>query len=144
VTVRPEVVLSRLAHFARALAQLERLKQLSAAERRDPLNVLALERALQLAAEAIFDIGHHALAGRGHAVPAHYRDVLPALADAGVLPRELAIQLEGLAGLRDLLVHGYADVDPGRLWTLIDTRLAELSAAHAGLAALPELERARG
>ena len=144
MTVRPEVVLSRLAHLARALAQLDRLARLSATERRDPLTVLALERALQLAAEAIFDIGHHVLAGRGHSIPAHYRDVLPALTDAEVLSREVATRLEGLAGLRYLLVHGYADVDPVRLWVLTDTRIDDLRAAHAALAALPELERARG
>lgn len=144
MTVRPEVVLSRLAHLARALIQLERLTGLSAGERGDPLNVLALERALHLAAEAILDIGHHVLAGRGRAIPAHYRDVLPALAEAGALPREISDRLEGLAGLRNLLVHGYADVDPARLWALADSRRGDLGAAHAALAALPELERAGG
>jgi uncharacterized protein YutE (UPF0331/DUF86 family) len=144
MTVRPEVILSRLAHLARALIQLERLLRLPESERRDPLNVLALERALQLAAEAIFDIGHHVLAGRGHAIAAHYREVLPALSEAGALPRAVAVGLEGLAGLRNLLVHGCADVDPVRLWALADTRRDDLSAAHAALAALPELEHARG
>ncbi len=144
MTVRPEVVLARLAHLSRALSQLERLSLLSPVERGDPLHLLALERALQLAAEVLFDIGHHVLAGRGLAVPAHYRDVLPALGVAGVLSEALVARLEGLAGLRNLLVHGYVEVDPERLWVLVDTQLPDLHAAHVALAALPELDPARG
>jgi uncharacterized protein YutE (UPF0331/DUF86 family) len=143
MTVRPEVVLARLAHLARALVQLERLGRLPLEDRRDPIHLLALERAFQLAAEVLFDIGHHVLAGRGHSVPAHYREVIPALAEAGILDRSVAERLEGLAGLRNLIVHGYVEVDGDRLWALAETRIADLAAAHAALAALPELDRAR-
>jgi uncharacterized protein YutE (UPF0331/DUF86 family) len=145
VTVRPEVVLARLAHLARAIAQLERLAALPATAREgEPLHQLALERALQLAAEAIFDIGHHVLAGRKLAVPAHYRDVLPALGRADVISHDLVQRLEGLAGLRNILVHDYIEVDPTHLWALIETRLGDLRAVHDALAALPELDGARG
>lgn len=145
MTVRPEVVLARLAHLARALGQLERLAALPAESREgEPLHLLALERALQLAAEAIFDIGHHVLAGRNQGVPAHYRDVLPALARCGVLSQDLVERLEGLAGLRNILVHDYIDVDATHLWALIETRLGDLRAAHDALAAIPELDGARG
>jgi uncharacterized protein YutE (UPF0331/DUF86 family) len=53
-----------------------RLTRLTREERRDPIHLLALERALQLAAEVRFDIGHHVLAGRGQRVPAHCREVV--------------------------------------------------------------------
>jgi uncharacterized protein YutE (UPF0331/DUF86 family) len=46
---------------------------------------MAVERGIHVAAEVIFDIGHHVLAGRGLPVPAAYRDVVPALVQAGVL-----------------------------------------------------------
>jgi len=144
VTVRPEVVLARLAQLARALAQIGRLTALTRQERaRDPVNQFALERALHVAAEAIFDIGHHVLAGRGLGVPAQYRDILPALAAAGVISRESAARTEGLAGLRNLIVHDYADLDPERLWQLAETRLEDLRTLHAELSRLPELGRAR-
>jgi uncharacterized protein with HEPN domain len=45
----------------------------------------------------------------------------------------------GLAGLRNLLVHDYADMDPVRVWELVDTRLGDMQELHACLAALPEL-----
>ena len=107
------------------------------------MNQFALERALHLAADKIFDIGHHVLGGRRLAVPAQYRDVLPALAAAGVVGREHAARAEGLAGLRNLIVHDYADLDPERLWQLAETRLEDLHALHGELSLLPELGRAR-
>jgi uncharacterized protein YutE (UPF0331/DUF86 family) len=79
------------------------------------------------------------LAGRALPIPAVYRDVVPALGAAGIFDRSLVARLEGLAGLRSLLVHDYAQVDAERLWELADTRVADLRAALAALAALPEL-----
>ncbi len=140
MTVRPAVVLARLAHLAQVLVSLRRLGAMTAAERAgDPLHRLAAERALHVAAEAIFDIGHHVLAGRGLPIPSTYREVLPALVAANVIPRALEARLSGLAGLRNILVHDYGDVDPERLWELIDTRLGDLEDAERALAALPEL-----
>ena len=140
MTVRPAVILARLAHLGAVLAQLERLRAMNPTARaRDPLHALAAERALHVAAEAIFDIGHHVLAGRALAIPPTYRDVIPALAAAGLLDAALAARLAGLAGLRNLLVHDYADVDASRIWTLIDERLDDLYAVQAALAQIPEL-----
>lgn len=139
MTVRPAVVLARLAHLGFVLGQLERLRVLRAEGARDPLHDLGAERALHVAAEALFDIGHHVLAGRGHPVPAVYRDVVPALVAHGILPPELGPRLDGMAGMRNLLVHDYARVDTELLWRVVDDHLADLRAAHAALAALPEL-----
>jgi uncharacterized protein YutE (UPF0331/DUF86 family) len=130
--------------LARALGQLDRLVAIPRRERAgEPLHQLAAERALHVAAEAIFDVGHHVLAGRGLAVPAQHRDVLPALERAGVLPKHLVERVEGLAGLRNILVHDYVDVDAERLWDLVESRLVDLRAIHEALASLPELGRRR-
>ena len=136
MTVKPAVVLERLGHLGFVIDQLERMKSLA---RDDTVVVLALERALQVAAEAIFGIGHHVLAGRGRPVPPKYRDVLPALAADGALSAEVAKKLDGLAGLRNLLVHDYGVVDAARLWALVDSRLEDLRAVHDALSRLPEL-----
>jgi uncharacterized protein YutE (UPF0331/DUF86 family) len=110
MTVRPAVVLARLAHLGKVLDQLRRLKSMTKDERsRDPLNELAVERCLHVAAEAIFDIGHHVLAGRARPVPAAYRDIVPALVKEGILEPSLGERLEGMAGLRNILVHDYVD-----------------------------------
>ena len=111
MTVRPAVVLARLAHLGAVLTQLERLRAMPAAERADPLYQLASERALHVAVEAVLDIGHHVLAGRGLPIPGTYREVVPALVAGGVFAAALASRLEGMAGMRNILVHDYVDVD---------------------------------
>lgn len=142
MTVRPGVVLARLAHLGHVLVQLERLRALpSEARVSDPFYELAAERALHVAAEAIFDIGHHVLAGRGLPVPATYRDIVPALARAGVLPEALCERLEGMAGLRNILVHDYVSVDSKHVWAAIEDHLDDLRAVQAAFASLPELGR---
>jgi uncharacterized protein YutE (UPF0331/DUF86 family) len=141
MTIRKSVVLGRLVHLARIVRELEGLRTLSGSMRdSDAVVNLALERAFQVAAEAVFDVGHHVLAGRGMDVPAAYRDVLPALARAGVIPESLALRLDGLAGLRNILVHDYAVVDRARLWKLLDERLDDLRSIHAVFSQIPEIQ----
>jgi uncharacterized protein YutE (UPF0331/DUF86 family) len=140
MTVRPDVVLARLAHLGAVLAQIERLRALSPGQRgSDPLHQLAAERALHVAAEAVLDIGHHVLAGRGLPVPGTYREVIPAMAAAGILEAAVAARLDGMAGMWNILVHDYLDVDPVRVWEAIDRHAGDLHGVHAALAALPEL-----
>ena len=141
MTVSKPVVVARLAHLGNVIRDLERLRDLPRIAREtDAIANLALERALHIAAEAIFDIGHHILAGRGLDVPATYREVLPALARAGIIDTALLGRLEGLAGLRNILVHDYAVVESPRLWQLLDDRLGDLHAIYAALAAIPEVQ----
>jgi uncharacterized protein YutE (UPF0331/DUF86 family) len=140
MTVRPAVVRARLAHLGFVLTQLERLRGIpSDARRAEPLHRMAAERGIHVAAEAIFDIGHHVLAGRGLAVPAAYRDIVPALVTAGVLEHALATRLTGMAGLRNILVHDYVAVDESRVWQVLDDHLEDLRAVHQALGQLPEL-----
>lgn len=141
MTVRPAVVLARLAHLGEVMVQLQRLRALSAAERTDPLRELAAERALHVAIEAVLDVGHHLLAGRGHPIPATYREVVPALVLHGILATELGARLEGMAGMRNILVHDYVHVDPTQVWAVVDQKLGDLEDVHAAFAALPELGR---
>jgi uncharacterized protein YutE (UPF0331/DUF86 family) len=141
MTVRPAVVLARLAHLGEVMVQLQRLRALSADERTDPLRQLAAERALHVAIEAVLDVGHHLLAGRGHPIPATYREVVPALVAHGILATELGARLEGMAGMRNILVHDYVHVDPTQVWAVVDQKLGDLEDVHAAFAALPELGR---
>ena len=70
-----------------------------------------------------------------------YRDAVIGLRELGFLVPEQAEILEGMVGLRNLLVHGYADIDDSRIWLLLQTRLDDLPAIAAALEATL---RARG
>lgn len=79
-----------------------------------------VERALQLSIQACIDTGAHIVAAHGLGTPADYGDVFELLATRAELDRELADHLKLAAGQRNLLVHGYMEVDQRRLFAALD------------------------
>jgi uncharacterized protein YutE (UPF0331/DUF86 family) len=75
-----------------------------------------VERNAQLAAQTCTDVALHIVAASGRASPETYASALRALADLGIVPPNPTERLAGAARLRNILVHGYLDVDHGRLF----------------------------
>jgi uncharacterized protein YutE (UPF0331/DUF86 family) len=92
------------------------------------------ERWLHLAAECCVDLAHHLIADRGWRTPATYREAFEILRDEGVLRAELAAQMSGWAGLRNVLVHLYLDVDHALLHRVITLELDQLEQYARSLA----------
>jgi uncharacterized protein YutE (UPF0331/DUF86 family) len=69
-----------------------------------------VERLLQLLVEVATDVLAHELAHLG-VVPASYRDAVRKAVEEGLLPEKLGVSLERAAGLRNVLVHLYEDLD---------------------------------
>ncbi len=84
----------------------------------------SVERWLQLASECALDPAHHLIADRGWRTPTTYREAFRILEDNGVLTAELAGQMEGWAGLRN--VHIYLDIDRERLYEILTHDLDQL------------------
>ncbi len=82
------------------------------------------ERGLQLAAETVFDIGNHLLAGHFNLHASDYEDVLERLARQGVISAGLRETLRGLGGFRNVLVHGYLEIDEERVYRSLQEELA--------------------
>ena len=85
------------------------------------------ERALQLAIQVCIDVGAHLAAARGLRAPDDYRDVFDRLSREDTLDAALAERLKDAVGQRNLLVHGYVDLDPGLIWD----KLAEVEDLRA-------------
>jgi uncharacterized protein YutE (UPF0331/DUF86 family) len=75
------------------------------------------------------------VADRGHGTPASNADAFRLLAGDGVLASSLATSLAGAVGFRNVLVHGYADVDD-RLVVANLSRLSDLRAYVRAMTAL--------
>lgn len=75
--------------------------------RADPYEV---ERLLELLVQVAVDIVSHELAERGR-VPDSYRDAFLAAGAEGLLPEGLSERLAKAAGLRNVLVHLYNEID---------------------------------
>ena len=76
---------------------------------------LKVSRALELVAQCCVDLAMEIVAKRGLGVPDTYRDAFVRLAQAGLLSPEQSLQLQGWAGLRNVLAHLYGAIDLDRL-----------------------------
>ena len=79
----------------------------SASLEEDPYEV---ERLLELVVQVSVDILNHELSERG-IVPESYRDSFIRAGDEDLLPKSLAESLSHSAGLRNILVHAYEEID---------------------------------
>ena len=125
--VNPEILSARL----RALASyLDKLKVFRSVQRdefvsEDALHDLA-ERYLHLAMECVLDAGNHIIADRGLPTPRVYKDIFAILATGGVISSALSEKLQRWAGLRNILVHNYLEIDHGIAYDIIQNDLHEL------------------
>jgi uncharacterized protein YutE (UPF0331/DUF86 family) len=135
--VDADVLRRRLEALLSSLDRLERFRALPRdAFVEDPDVHHLAERHLHLAVEAALDIAHHLIAARRLETPESYRDAFAILARHGVLGADLAARLQAWAGFRNILVHGYLDVDHGLAWDAIRDDLHDLRALAAIAAAL--------
>ena len=106
----PEVVVRKLDTLRSLLAELEKHAGATADEiRQDPYRV---ERLLELLVTAAADLLSHLLAERGEQ-PGTYREIFRRAGEQGLIAAELAERLEKAAGMRNVLVHLYEDIDYG-------------------------------
>ena len=105
------VVDRHLAALRRALAGLRRHAGVS------PATLLAdldrqwtIERGLQLCAQNALDIASHLSSAAGYD-PTTYGSSIDSLVEANVLPPDFGMRFRAVAGFRNVLVHGYLDVD---------------------------------
>ncbi len=122
----PEVVRRHLAALREALANLRRHAGCTAQELRANADLRwAVERGLQLCIQNTLDIATHLAAGSGLDAP-DYATAIDRLAELAVLPAAFAVRLRPIAGFRNVLVHGYLQVDLRIVEEVLKTKLDEL------------------
>jgi uncharacterized protein YutE (UPF0331/DUF86 family) len=86
----------------------------------------AVERGLQVCAQNCIDIATHLATSAGHSLT-DYASAIDALVPLGILDPAFAARFRAVAGFRNLLVHGYLDVDLARLHLLLNERLEDFA-----------------
>ena len=105
------VVRRHLAALRVALANLRRHAASSPQSlRADPDLRWTVERGLQICAQNALDVATHLASAAGVDAP-DYASAIDSLVEAEVLPRDFGARFRDLAGFRNVLVHGYLDVD---------------------------------
>lgn len=125
--VDSNVVLKRIGQIRKCVAQLESIRRTHSKEQflTDDLIKAAAERNIQIAIQSVLDICGHVVADRKLEVPDEEKHAIQILASHKIIPQGLAKTLGRMAGVRNILVHEYLDVDHDRLYTIISRNLGD-------------------
>jgi uncharacterized protein YutE (UPF0331/DUF86 family) len=87
----------------------------------------AVERGLHLCAQNALDVATHLAASAGRDAP-DYASAVDVLGELGVLSADFSRRFRGIAGFRNVLVHGYLGVDLPRMHRLLNEGLDDFTA----------------
>lgn len=85
-----------------------------------------VERGLQLCTQNALDVATHLAASAGRDVP-DYATAIDQLAELGILSGEFAARFRPVAGFRNVIVHGYLEVDLEIVHRLLNERLDDFA-----------------
>lgn len=121
------LVYQRLGELEQCLTTLYKLQVYSLDElREDMAKAWAVSHGLQLAIQAVLDIGNHILAEQGIKAT-DYTDVIDKLGETHVIPAAFSRRIRGMAGLRNIIVHEYTRVDVEKLHAFLTKNLGDFS-----------------
>ena len=120
----PDVLLRKLLYLRQLLIDLAPYENATLAE--VEAEHYKLERLLELLVATATDILFHKLAEMDVA-PDSYREAFRLAGEHGLLPRDLAERMQNAAGMRNVLVHLYEEIDYQILHSSIQPALQDFS-----------------
>lgn len=133
--LRPEVIRRRLQRLDEYISILERLRSYTLEEfLAEPERYGSAERFLQLAIEALLDMGSHVIAELGLGSVEAYSDIPKILAREGYIGQELADRWIRMIGMRNILVHEYLDIDRKLVYMALKDHLGDIAALRKAFA----------
>jgi len=121
----PDLLAKKLAVIETCIADLRRLARPSEL-RRDLREQRFVEHTLQIAIQAALDVASHIVSDERLGEPRTNRELFDLLERAGWIEPPLASTLRKMVGFRNVLVHGYDNVDLGVLEDVLEHRLGDL------------------
>ncbi len=115
------IIYELLAEIDRNLEVLERLRGLTLEEfTTNPERYLLAERCFQLAIQCIVDIAFYLASQKGWQRPETSSDAVVLLGRRGVLQKDFAEKIVGMANFRNILVHAYLKIDRAIVYRFLD------------------------
>ena len=127
-----ELVAKKLALIETCVRELQSLARPEAI-RADVREERFVEHTLQIAIQAALDVASHIVSDDRLGEPETNRALFDLLARAGKLPADLAATLRDMAGFRNVIVHGYQDVDLAVVEDVLRNHLGDLLAFVAAV-----------
>jgi len=122
-----ELIAKKLALIETCVQQLRQLARPEAIAT-DVREERFVEHTLQIAVQAALDVASHIVSDERLGEPETNRELFDLLVRAGRLPPALAPTLRNMAGFRNVVVHGYQDVDLGVVEDVVRNHLDDLLA----------------
>lgn len=101
------------------LSHLEKEKPEIRSIKTDFILLFSIEHMLHTAIEAAVNISEHIIAGLNLGHPDEAKESFKILSKNGIISEELAKKLDKAPGMRNILVHEYADIDPDQVIKVI-------------------------
>ena len=134
----PELLAKKIAFVETCIAELRRLARPEAMEE-DIREERFVEHTLQLAIQAAQDVASHIVSDERLGEPRTNRELFDLLVRGGWLSADEAVPLGNMVGFRNILVHGYVEVDLAVVRDVLDNHLDDLLRfAETVRARLPE------
>jgi len=115
--LRRDVIDKRLKELDEILQELAKYTGISPESLKRDLSLRwIIERGLIAGASVILEISDHILSSQFGIYAETYEESLKMLFDRGVISEGLYLQIRGLGGFRNILVHRYIDIDPDQVF----------------------------
>ena len=137
MSLNADLIRTRCAEIEESVGRLERFGAMpreAVLADQDALDVVCYR--LLVAIEASFALCYHVSAQRLRRVPEDYAGCFGLLAEAKLIPPDLANRLQDMARFRNLLVHMYWKVDYGQVFEVVARDLGDLRGFAAAMAGL--------
>jgi uncharacterized protein YutE (UPF0331/DUF86 family) len=121
----PEVIARKLSKMSQYLQDLAPYRNLDYKD--FMIDHYKLERLIELLLMTASDIVFHLLSMKGEAPPGSYRAAFLRVGEMGILSEKLSKNLSLGAGLRNILVHEYEEIDYQLLYRSIPQIIEDLS-----------------
>ncbi len=121
----PDLVLKKLAKIETCVQELRRFGRLSALGT-DVREQRFVEHTLQIAIQAAVDAAAHIVSDERLGEPDTQRELFDLLHRDGWIDESLVSKMRSMCGFRNILVHGYEEVDLGIVRDVCENRLVDL------------------
>lgn len=125
--IDPALVEKKLAFIETRVRELEELARPEHIAN-DVREARFVEHTLQIAIQAALDVASRIVSARRLGEPETNRALFDMLHKAGVVDQSLAERLYAMAGFRNVLVHGYQEVDVAIVEDIVRNHLGDLTA----------------
>lgn len=122
-----EAILPRMDGIQKNLKRLKDLAKLSCEEFSSGDSYDLAQHHLRLALEGVFHISSHILSRLPGMRAVEYKQIAKQMGEQELVPKPFADKaLVAMAGLRNILVHNYHEIDPKKLYSIVNNHLSDI------------------